>query len=95
MADLYKTETTIPVAFETAALGAEEIESRVRQRMRQKLRETKLLQRILPDLDTLLAVDLGLEQDDLLDEDSAMPTPWWDDDDESLNNFEEGEEWSS
>lgn len=93
VADLYKTEITIPVAFETTALGSEAIVSRVRQRLRQKLRETKLLQRILPDLDTLLDVDENLEQDDVLDEDSAMPTPWWDDD-ESLNGFEEGEEWS-
>jgi CRISP-associated protein Cas1 len=91
VADLYKTEITIPTAFQTAALGSEDIEARVRQQMRQKLRETKLLERILPDLDTLLEV--GEEQHDVLDEDSALPTPLWDDDD-AADGYEDGEQWS-
>lgn len=94
VADLYKTEITIPAAFEAAASGSEDIETRVRRQMRQKLRETKLLQRILPDLDTLLAVREETKQEDILDEDSALPTPWWDDENEFLASFEEGEGWS-
>jgi CRISPR-associated protein Cas1 len=86
VADLYKTEISIPVAFESTALGSDGLEARVRQRMRQKFRETKLLQRILPDIDQLLAVDNVFNQPDVLDEDAALPTPLWDD--------EEGEEWS-
>ena len=90
VADLYKTEITIPAAFETAALGADNVESRVRQLMRQRLRETKLLERILPDLDQLL--DVSADQDDVLDEDSALPTPLWDDD--PSDSYEDGETWS-
>jgi CRISPR-associated protein Cas1 len=93
VADLYKTEITIPVAFETRALGSENIESRVRQRMREKLRETKLLKRILPDLDELLSVGDDLDEWDILDEDGALPTPLWDDEENTFSNdFEEGEE---
>ncbi len=90
VADLYKTQITIPAAFETAALGTDNIESRVRQLMRQRLRETKLLERILPDLDQLLNVTDN--QDDILDEDSALPTPLWDD--EASEDYEDGETWS-
>lgn len=95
VADLYKTEISIPVAFEATALGNNDLEARVRRGMRQKLRETKLLRRILPDLDQLLTVDPEDEQNDVLDEDGALPTPLWDDND--LNDFEDGEdgaEWS-
>lgn len=98
VADLYKTEITIPIAFQTVAMGQEDIESRVRRSMRDKLRETKLLQRILPDLDKLLAVDETDEQTDALDIDSALPTPLWDDEneiEEADDDYEDGEEWSS
>ena len=54
VADLYKVEFTIPVAFEMAAASDEKIESRVRTACRAKFREAKLLQRILPDIDALL-----------------------------------------
>ncbi len=80
VADLYKTEISIPAAFEVIALGNDNIEPRVRQQMRQRFKETKLLQRILPDLDVLLNVGEappGEEGD--YDEDSALPSPLWDD----------------
>ncbi len=78
VADLYKTEVSIPVAFAATAAGTNDLEARVRQEMRQKLRETKLLQRILPDLDTLLAVDERTAQSDQHEHDSALPTDLWD-----------------
>ncbi len=79
IADLYKTEITIPAAFETVAESAAKVESRVRQRCRERFRESKLLQRILPDIDRLL----DLERDPLAfdldyDADPALPGPWWD-----------------
>lgn len=94
IADLYKTEVTVPIAFQTAAGGDQDIEARVRQSMRQKLRDAKLLQRILPDIDGLLAVGKELDQSDLIDIDSALPTELWDDDDNVPGAFEDGEEWS-
>ena len=80
VADLYKTEISIPTAFETVALRDDNIEARVRQLMRQRLKETKLLHRILPDIDRLL--NIGEEPPDEegnYDEDSALPSPLWDD----------------
>lgn len=81
VADLYKTEFTIPAAFETAALGPGHVEKRTRTLLRQRFKEGKLLQRILPDLDRLFKVES--DQDDLLDADGAMPTPLWDDPDDT------------
>lgn len=79
IADLYKTEITIPAAFETVAESPHKVESRVRQRCRERFREARLLQRILPDIDRLL----DLERDPLVfdldfDADPALPGPWWD-----------------
>lgn len=80
VADLYKTEFTIPAAFETVALGSENVETRVRQLLRHRFRERKLLERILPDIDELLTV--GTPQDDIYDADDGLPTPLWDDEDD-------------
>jgi len=80
VADLYKTEFTFPAAFQTVALGEENVESRVRQRLRQMFREAKLLERILPDVDSLLA--MGTDPDVASDTDAAAPAPLWDDESE-------------
>lgn len=79
IADLYKTELTIPVAFSTVALSTENIEKRVRQRCRQQFKEAKLLQRILPDIDTLLNITEDTLPD--FDEDAALPGPLLGEDD--------------
>ncbi|NPV02158.1 MAG: type I-E CRISPR-associated endonuclease Cas1 [Brevinematales bacterium] len=50
IADLYKTDTTIPIAFETVKEGTDEIERRVRYRCRDKFKECKIMNRIIPDL---------------------------------------------
>jgi len=80
VADLYKTETTIPAAFAAAAAGGE-IEGTVRRAMRDLFLEERLLERILPDLAYLfeemgLGVDASL--DSLLDADDALPSGLWD-----------------
>lgn len=62
IADLYKTEITIPAAFETIAQGEVKIESRVREKCRQIFVEGKLLERILKDIDELLAIPEGIEE---------------------------------
>ncbi|MFQ3659696.1 MAG: type I-E CRISPR-associated endonuclease Cas1e [Anaerolineae bacterium] len=82
IADLYKTEITIPVAFTEAGQGIEKLESRVRQRCRERFKEVKLLERILPDIDRLLDItDDGPDAPDY-DADQALPGPYWDPEEE-------------
>ena len=54
IADLYKTEITIPLAFATVAESPGNVESRVRLACRDIFRERRLLQRLMPDIDELL-----------------------------------------
>lgn len=90
IADLYKTDISIPTAFEVVALSEEDVESRVRQRMRRALKESKLLHRILPDIDTLLSFgDAPAADEHDYDADGALPSPLWD---EYVNSLEPGEE---
>lgn len=91
IADLYKTELSIPIAFESAALSSANIDKRVRRRCREAFKETKLLQRLLPDIDDLL--DMREEPEPDYDADGALPGPLIDDIDwDAL--FEEDESWS-
>lgn len=76
VADLYKTEFTIPAAFEVVANGQSQIEPRVRALCRERFRDRKLLERILPDIDRLLAVEDEPESE-LYDSDPAMPGDLW------------------
>lgn len=66
IADLYKTEITIPLAFRTVAASTEQVERRVRLACRDTFREQRLLQRLLPDIDALLDLptpfEVGAEQ---------------------------------
>lgn len=81
IADLYKTELTIPIAFEIVAESEENISKRVRAVCRQRFKEANLLQRILPDIDKLLNIPLTeaptIQPGDI-DQDGALPTELWD-----------------
>lgn len=79
IADLYKAETTIPIAFQIAGESGQRIDSRVRSACRQKFKEVKLLERILPDIDELLEIapDAFLEEGDP-DQEVSLPAPLWD-----------------
>jgi CRISPR-associated protein Cas1 len=78
VADLYKVDFTIPLAFQAVAESPAKVESRVRERCRQKFREEKLLERILPDIESLLDIDNGVpESAGDLDGDPALPEPLW------------------
>jgi CRISPR-associated protein Cas1 len=79
VADLYKAEITIPLAFLTVAESNDKVEARVRTACREKFRESKLLDRILPDIDGLLQIDpeTFIEGNDF-DGDPALPGPLWD-----------------
>lgn len=76
IADLYKVEFTIPIAFTIVAKSAQNVESRVREECRHKFRQAKLLHRILPDIDTLLDFTTTSTHPEL-DQDPALPIDLW------------------
>jgi CRISPR-associated protein Cas1 len=57
IADLYKVELTVPMAFSvTAELAGSNMESEIRRRCRDAFHEGRLMQRIVPDIDRVLSV---------------------------------------
>jgi CRISP-associated protein Cas1 len=82
VADLYKCDVTIPIAFRAAAEGpVKGLETRVRKLCREEFRKSRLLERIVPDV---LKV-LGLTPErakfvDLSGEDDDAPSKLWDPD---------------
>jgi hypothetical protein len=78
LADLYKTEVTIPLAFRLAAASGKDIGRRVRAACRQAFKEHRLLKRLLPDIELVLDVPPNLLQaGEEADSDPARPEPWW------------------
>ncbi len=67
VADLYKAETTIPVAFDTVAEDSSDVASAVRRRIRDVVFKEKILQKVVVDVQTLLGVPE--ESDDFLEAD--------------------------
>ncbi|WP_260640602.1 type I-E CRISPR-associated endonuclease Cas1e [Streptomyces angustmyceticus] len=55
VADFYKTDIGIPVAFEVAAEGPEDIGARTRRALRDRINTTGLLDRCVRDIQNLLA----------------------------------------
>jgi CRISPR-associated protein Cas1 len=64
VADLYKTEIGIPVAFDVAAESGEDIGSRTRRVLRDKVNQTGLLDRCVDDIKQLLVPHAGKEASD-------------------------------
>lgn len=54
IADLYKAETTIPIAFEIASAQPDDISAAVRRRMRDELMQSHILERMTKDIQYLL-----------------------------------------
>ena len=81
LADLYKTEVTIPVAFRIAAEGGVHIERRTRMACRDQFRETRLLSRLIPDVQSLFGVkddpSFDLTAVNEADWDKALPGDLW------------------
>lgn len=76
IADLYKAETTIPVAFEIAAQNTDDIGRSVRQRMRDEMVKLHLLERMTHDIQTLLSAEQEAVEADLVrlwDENGTVP----------------------
>jgi CRISPR-associated protein Cas1 len=78
IADLYKAEVTIPLAFEVAAESTQDVHARVRQGCRQVFKRHRLLKRILPDIQNLLDLSAEvLRAGEEADSDPARPEPLW------------------
>lgn len=67
IADLYKMEVVMPIAFAEVARGPDDVDRRVRQAMRDHIRQLRLLERMANDLLTLLEDpnDTDPEADDI------------------------------
>ncbi len=79
VADLYKTEITIPVAFQAAAEGHDALERRVRLACRDHFMTTRILERMIPDIKSALAVTKHpTPTHSSFDEDAAAPGALWD-----------------
>jgi len=76
IADLYKVEVTISLAFRAAAAHHENLEREVRLQCRDVFRESRLVKRIVPDIRCALGGETENE-DFLPDSDDALPTPLW------------------
>lgn len=83
IADLYKADLVIPTAFEVASWQTASIESQMRIACRQKIQETRLMKRIIPDIGDVLNVpDVATAADDpAWDAESSSPGDLWGPDD--------------
>lgn len=78
IADLYKADFTIPLAFRIAAEKPENLERHVRMACRDRFRETRMLERIIPDIAKVLDVDPAVaERLDEFSDDPALPADLW------------------
>lgn len=77
IADLYKAEFTIPIAFQVVAQSTENLESRVRQACRDAFYRGKLLERIVPDIARVLGEPLVTAEEYQFEGDGPIPTPGW------------------
>jgi len=59
IADLYKSEITIPIAFEVVHDKCENISSEIRRRCRNRFKDMNLLKQVLPDINKILTVSLN------------------------------------
>jgi CRISPR-associated protein Cas1 len=78
ISDLYKADISIPLAFKAVAQNPAKLESEVRHSCRDFFYLSRLLERILPDIDRLFDLEAPIEDTEWnIDEDPARPTPYW------------------
>ena len=78
IADLYKVEITIPLAFRVTRKAPGNLYAAVRKACREAFKEQRLLQRILPDIaDVLNLSNETLQAGTPVDSDPALPEPLW------------------
>lgn len=63
IADLYKTEIAIPIAFDVAAEGPDDVGSRTRRAIRDQVNKVGLLKRCVEDIKQLLLPGAGPDED--------------------------------
>lgn len=81
VSDLYKVDITIPAAFQAAAHDRPGMERRVRQGCRDMFRESRLLRRIVDDIEEALGVrEASLADITDQDDDESGPGSLWDPD---------------
>jgi CRISPR-associated protein Cas1 len=78
IADLYKADTTIPLAFRTVAEGETNLESRIRHACRDAFHSERILKRIIPDIERALDVPMPQNEEVDFDADDAAPGGLWD-----------------
>lgn len=79
VADLNKTETSVPAAFKAAASGAIDVERAARHELRNEFHTTRLVGRVVDDLAELFAVsELDEEATGAMAGDLAAPGGLWD-----------------
>lgn len=66
IADLYKAELTIPIAFEIASTKTEDLAGTVRRRVRDKIVENKILSRMVQDICNLLDEEEDIKGGEIL-----------------------------
>jgi CRISP-associated protein Cas1 len=77
IADLYKAEITIPAAFQAAAEGPYNLETRIRRQCRDYFFRERLLQRILPDIERAMEIGRPMGEPDF-DAADNPPGGLWD-----------------
>jgi CRISPR-associated protein Cas1 len=77
VADLYKVDYTIPTAFAIAAENPAELERHVRLSCRDRFREARLMERVLPDIAKALDVPEKEPAQDEFAADAALPAGLW------------------
>jgi CRISP-associated protein Cas1 len=77
IADLYKVDYTIPAAFGVAAEGPADLERRVRLSCRDRFREARLMEHVLPDIAKVLDVPAKEAAEDEFAADGARPSDLW------------------
>lgn len=80
IADLYKADVTIPIAFESAANMLDNMERKVRMACRDRFVSERLLERIIPDVQNALMVQVNqsVGENETVDSDAAAPGLLWD-----------------
>ncbi|MEN6519703.1 MAG: type I-E CRISPR-associated endonuclease Cas1e [Armatimonadota bacterium] len=77
IADLYKVDFTVPLAFKMAADPPAQLERSVRLACRDAFKEMKLVSRIIPDIKLVLGEVGDEDETSLFDSDEALPAELW------------------
>lgn len=94
IADLYKTETSVPAAFREATGSPKDLEPRVRRGCRDLFRQSRLLVRVVDDIQTLMGLHRGAP--DPYEWDASKAGMLWDPEGQFLPggaNFADGDEF--